>query len=143
MKPMKRYRLLFSAFAVVLGLSGVGYTPPAVAQVMKQQGLPIPAFFFSGAERRAREACADNLPNCRASVRAQMEQEMEISLTLPYVGLGIGLIVVLVMLRGQEKKKAKARALARSHHDPGAFRKLDKEKKEKQSDGDDDEDQLS
>ncbi|MBY0508941.1 MAG: hypothetical protein K2P94_02205 [Rhodospirillaceae bacterium] len=141
---MKRCRLLFCAFAVVLGLSGVGYTPPAAAQVFKQQGLPIPSFFFSGAERRAREACADNLPNCRASVRARMNQEMEISLTIPYIVLAVGLITALVWLRGQEKKKAKARALARAHHDPGAFRKLDKEKKEKRdTDDDEDEDQLS
>jgi hypothetical protein len=142
---MKRCRLLFFAFAVVLGLSGVGYAPPATAQVFKQQGLPIPSFFFSGAERRGREACADNLPNCRASVRARMNQEMEISLTIPYIILAVGLVIVLVWLRGQEKKKAKARALARSHHAPGAFRKLGQEKKDKRAADDDDEeaDQLS
>jgi hypothetical protein len=140
---MKRCRLLFFAFAAVLGLSGVGYFSPAAAQVFKQQGLPIPAFFFSAAERRAREACADNLPNCRASVRARMEQEMAISLTIPYVVLAIGLLVVLVWLRGHEKKKARARALARRHHDPGAFRKLDKDKTEKRNADDDEADQLS
>ena len=93
--------------------------------------------FFPASERRAREACAQELPNCRAAVRAQMEYEMAISLTIPWIILGVGVIIALMWLRGQEKKKAKARLLARAHHNPGAFRKIDSEAKEKSNDDDD------
>ena len=100
--------------------------------------------FQKAGERRAREACAEESPNCRANVRAQMEQEMAISLILPWILLGAGVLIVLFYLRAEEKKKAKARELARRHHDPGAFRKLDREKTEKANTDDDDEpEQLS
>jgi len=127
--------------AVILGLlvTGLGMATPAQAQVIKPGGIPIPAFFFSGAERRAREACAQELPNCRASVRAQMEQEMAISLTFPWIILGVGILAALFYLRKQEKEKLRARTLARAHHDPGAFKKLDREKSERNAQGENDE----
>ena len=141
---MKRLRLLLQLCAVLTVFVGVGAPRPAEAQVFKPQGMPIPSFFFPAAERRAREACANNEPNCRASVRAQMEQEMAISLTFPWIILGAGVLVVLFYLRKQEKKRAAVRALARRNHDPGAFRKLDKDKTErKRASDDDDADQLS
>ena len=71
------------------------------------------SFIFPASERRAREACAQELPNCGAAVCAQMEYEMAISLTIPWIILGVGVIIVLMWLRSQEKKKAKARLLAR------------------------------
>jgi len=136
---MKRFRLLLQLCAVLTVLAGVGAPRSAEAQVFKPQGMPIPSFFFPAAERRAREACANNESNCRASVRAQMEQEMAISLTIPWIILGIGVLVVLFYLRKQEKARAAKRALARRNHDPGAFRKLDKDKADKKrSNGDDD-----
>lgn len=142
---MRRYRLLFLAFAMVIGFSGVAAPRPAAAQVIKPYGMPIPSFFFPAGERRAREACAEESPNCRASVRAQMEQEMAISLVIPWILLGAGVLLVLFYLRAEEKKKAKARELARRHHDPGAFRKLDRDKTEKKKTDDDDDEpeQLS
>lgn len=141
---MKRLRLLLQAFTVLAALSGVGFPQPAAAQVIKPYGMPIPSFFFPAGERRAREACADELPTCRATVRAQMEQEMAISLVIPWVILGVGVLIALFYLRKQEKEKAKAREMARRHHDPGAFRKLDSEKTSKTADPDDeDNEQLS
>lgn len=139
---MTRGRLLILTLALVASLIGVGRPSPASAQVFKPTGMAIPSFFFPAAERRARDACADNLPNCRASVRAQMEQEMAVSLVIPWVILGVGVLVVLFYLRKQERAKARARALARRHHDPGAFRRLDKDKTA-QKNMDDDVDQLS
>jgi hypothetical protein len=140
---MPRSRLLLFIVALA-ALLGVGAPGSASAQVFKPTGLTIPGFFFPAAERRARAACADELPTCRASVRAQMEQEMAISLVIPWIILGVGVLIVLVYLRKQERQKQKARDLARRHHDPGAFRKLDKEKTpQKTADEDDDAEQLS
>lgn len=135
---MRRCRLFILIFAMFVALAGVGASAPAHAQVIKPYGMPIPSFFFSAGERRARDACADNRPECRASVRAQMEQEMAISLVIPWVILAIGILIVLFYLREQERKKAKAAGIARSHHDPGAFRKLDREPRTKGNNADDD-----
>lgn len=134
---MKSYRPLVLALALVAMFSATG-AAPAHAQVIKPYGMPIPSFFFSRAERRAREACADELATCRASVRAEMEQEMAISLVLPWITLGIAVLCVLFWLRAQDKKKELARQAARKHHNPGAFRKLDREPKAPSDDNEDD-----
>jgi len=133
-------RLLRTAtLLLVLGVTG----PASAGQaVIKPYGMPIPSFFFPAAEQRAREACAQERPECRASVRADMEQEMAISLVIPWVILGVGILIVLLYLRKQEKAKQKARMAARQHHDPAAFRKLDREKEERKRGDDDDDDQL-
>ena len=138
---MKSYHPLILALAVMAFFAGPGASP-AQAQVIKPYGMPIPSFFFSPGEERARDACAQNLPTCRASVRAEMEQEMAISLVIPWIILAVGVLIVLFYLRAQEKKKAQARAAARKHHDPGAFRKLDRERNAKSNSGDDDAEDL-
>ena len=81
-------------------------------------------------------------PECRASVRAQMDYEMSISLIVPWALLGLAVLGVLGWMQMQEKKKQKARLRARAHHDPGKFRKLDSEREERKRDQDDDEDNL-
>ncbi len=133
---MIRRCFLILSIAVLAVFPGVG-APPAVAQVIEPYGMPIPSFFFSPAERRAREACAQELPECRASIRADMEQEMAISLMLPWIMLAVAVLGVLFWLRAEEKKKLRARALARQHHEPGAFRKLDRERSDRSKDDDD------
>jgi hypothetical protein len=140
-KMLKSCCLLVCALAA-LGVFSAATAPPAHAQIIKPQGIPIPSFFFSPAERRAREACAQELPNCRTAVRAQMEQEMAVSLALPWVMLGIAVLAVLFWLRGQERKKAQARLAARANHNPGAFRKLDRDRTERAKD-DEDADELN
>jgi len=143
MRPMIKLmkRGCVTACAVMALAFFAGATAPAAqAQIIKPGGVPIPSFFFPAGERRAREACAQELPTCRAAVRAQMEYEMAISLTIPWIILAVGVISVLMWLRAQEKKKAQARLLARAHHNPGAFRKLDREAKEKSNDDEDAED---
>ena len=125
---------------IALALLSVATAPPVAAQIIKPYGMAVPSFFFSGTEQRAREACAENRPECRASVRAQMEHEMAISLVIPWVLLGIGVLVVLFSLRNAERKKVKAAEAARRHHDPGKFRKLDREKSEQRNTDEDAED---
>jgi hypothetical protein len=102
--------------------------------IVKPMGVPIPSFFFSGSERRQREACAQRLPECRPSVRLRMEQEMEYSLIFPWAATGIALLAVLLWLRAQEKKKLALRRKAQRHSDSSAFRKLDKTKEEREED---------
>lgn len=130
------------AIVLLIGFAAPG-APPAQAQIMKQSGMAVPAFFFSGVERRAREACAEEHSDCRASVKAQMDFEKQISMTFPWILLVVAIIGVMIVLRRQEAKKAKARQLARAHHDPGAFRKLDREKETKRSGDNDDDEDLS
>ena len=140
---MKYYRPLIFApiLAAVFAVSGVpGAMSAETPAVIKPYGMAIPSFFFPAAEQRAREACAQNLPTCRSSVRAEMYQEMSISLAVPWVLLGVAILVLLFRMRSQEKKKEQARAAARRHHDPGAFRKLDREKTAKTTNDDDAED---
>ncbi len=115
---------------------------PAQAQTMTKNGYALPGFLFSPGERRAREACAQGRPECRASVRAQMYYEMSISLIVPWALLGIAVLGVLGWMQMQEKKKQKARLRARAHHDPSKFRKLDSEREERTRNQDDDEDNL-
>ncbi len=136
-----RRTLFVLVFALLAICSGAG-APPANAQVIKPYGIPIPAFFFSGSERRAREACAAELPECRVTVRAELEQEMAVSLMLPWLGLGLAVLGALFWLRAQDKKKERARAAARRHHEPGAFRKLDQEPKARTKDTDTDDDDM-
>jgi hypothetical protein len=136
-------RLLLLLIIAFAGFSGPG-VPSAQAQVFKPTGLTIPSFFFPQGERRAREECKANGPNCRAAVRAQLEHEMAISLTIPWIILAAGVLWALIALRKQEKKKQRQRAAARRHHDPASFRKLDRDENEKQKKtaADDDDDGL-
>ena len=104
--------------------------------------MTIPFFFFSPSEQRAREACANELPTCRSSVRAEMDHEMAISLIIPWALVGFGMIYVLIWLRAQEKKKQKAASAARARHSPGSFRKLDRDGKEKKANDDEEVEDL-
>ena len=137
-------RLLLTA-ALLLLVSGPGLANRASAgqAIIKPYGIAIPSFFFNSSEQRARDACAQERPECRASVRAEMEQEMAISLVIPWIILAGGILYALFFLRGQERAKQKARMAARQNHNPGAFKKLDREKDErKRGDDDDDQDRL-
>jgi hypothetical protein len=118
---MNRRRFLAS---LVTGMV-TGSALPASAQIMPDQGIPLP-FFRSRSEEIARRACRENLPECRASVRAQMELEQSITVIVPWAALGIAILGILFWLRAQEKKKEQKRRRARRHHDPSTFRNLDK-----------------
>ncbi len=125
-------RLALAALAAVLVTAA---SLPVQAQgpnpaVIKPSGLTLPTWLpdwlMPPDEKRARRACAQNLPTCRESVRRQMETEMAASLLTPWLILGTGILVALLYLRSREKAKAKQRDAARRHHEPGTFRKLGK-----------------
>jgi len=123
-------------FATLLS-AGVAAAPvlvaPARAQVMPEQGMTLP-WFRSRSEEIQRDACRRNLPECRASVRAQMDLEQSITVILPWAALGVAVLGVLFYLRAQEKKRERKKKLARMHHTPGAFKTLDKGKPAKSED---------
>ncbi|MBL8642717.1 MAG: hypothetical protein JNK21_02205 [Rhodospirillaceae bacterium] len=98
--------------------------PAALAQDMGENGMAIPSFFFSGAERRAREACENKLPECRPNVRAQMSFERDISLLLPWAALAGALLAGLFYARKREKAKEMHRKLAQRRHVPGSFKNM-------------------
>lgn len=127
---MSRTRAIISVLVLLLGVATLA---PARAQVMPSQGIDIP-WFRSASERAQREACRRNLPECRSSVRAQMAIEESITVILPWAALGVAIVGVLFWLRAQEKKRERKKKLARMHHNPGAFKKLDKQKEAKVDD---------
>jgi hypothetical protein len=125
---MRRLCLLL---LLVLG-AGV-LASPARAQIVKPDGMTIP-WFHSPAERRAREACEQNLPECRASVRQEIAKEKAASMVTPWLILGFAVLGVLLWLRGQERRRERKRAAAQRHHDPQAYRKLDRTREERDAD---------
>jgi hypothetical protein len=124
---MNRRRFLAS----LLTMSSSAAALPAAAQIMPEQGIPLP-FFRSRAEKIAREACEQGRPECRSDVRAQMEFERSITVIFPWAALGVAILGVLFWLRAQEKKKEAHRRAARRKHDPDTFRNLDKTQAEKE-----------
>lgn len=126
----QRRALLARLFAAGLGLTAA---PPVMAQDMGNNGMAIPSFFFSGSERRAREACENRLPECRPAVREQMNFERDVSLFFPWLGLGLAAIFVLSVARRKEKEKEMKRKLAQKHHVSGAFKNMGEDRQEPSS----------
>ena len=133
---MQIRRLLYIAALMPLLLGG--FIPPAGAQVMKRDGFTIP-WFHSAAEQRARDACLNNQPDCRPSVRAQIDQEKAISLLVPWALLGVAVLGVLFWLRKLEQDKTKKRRDAQRKHDPKAYKKLDQTKEDRAAEAQKDE----
>jgi hypothetical protein len=113
---MNRRRFLAS---LVTGFGAAGALP-ASAQIVPNQGIPLP-FSRSRSEEIPRRACSEGLPECRASVRAQMELERSITVIVPWAALGVFVLGVLFWLRAQEKKKQQKRVHVRRNHDPSTF----------------------
>ena len=129
---MRPLRLILFLALIACGYLGPSVVP-ARAQVMKPDGIALP-WFRSPAEQRARAACEQNLPECRASVRQQMADEKAASMITPWLILGVAILAVLFWLRAQEKKKEKKRAQAQRRHNPESFRKLDRTREEREAD---------
>lgn len=125
--------------AALMPLLLCGLTPSAGAQVMKRDRFTIP-WFRSAAEQRARDACLNNQPDCRPSVRDQIDQEKAISLLAPWGILGIAILGVLFWLRKLEQDKNKKLRDAQRKHDPKAYKKLDQTKEDRAAETAKDED---
>ncbi len=131
---MNRIRMIVLATLLASGVAaGPALVAPARAQVMPEQGMTLP-WFRSRSEQVQRDACRRNLPECRATVRAQMDIEQSITVILPWAALGVAVLGVLFYLRAQEKKRERKKKIARMHHTPGAYKTLDKGKPAKSED---------
>ena len=130
-------RSFVTVFVLVLGFAMIG-PAPVRAQEMRTPGIDF-GWFGSSTERAQREACRRNLPECRASVRAQMNIEQSITVIVPWASLGLAVLGVLFWLRKREKKRAHAKKLARMMHTPASHKKaeLQKEAKRKRDEEDD------
>ena len=124
-----RVRKLLQAAMLAQALS-CGTAPDAGAQIMKRDGFTID-WFYSAAERRAREACANNQPDCRPAVRERMDLEKAISLLVPWAAAGAIILGVLFYLRKLEQEKLRKRRDAQRKHDPKAYKKLDQTKEDR------------
>jgi hypothetical protein len=122
-------RVMLAVIIAPLLMAG-GFAAPASAQVMKRDGFTIP-WFHSAAERRAREACENNQPDCRPSVRQQIADEKAASLITPWLILGAVILGTLFWLRRREQERLKKRRAAQRKHDPRAYKKLDQTKEER------------
>ncbi len=105
-------------FAVVLSLGGLGVAlspTPAAAQKMSEDGIQLP-WFHSRAEKLARQACEDGLPECRDSVRQRIATEKAITITAPWVGLCLVLLGAARFSRMREQKRRKKQEELARHH---------------------------
>jgi hypothetical protein len=136
--PLRIRKLLQVAVLAPLLLAG-GFAAPASAQIMKRDGFTIP-WFHSAAERRAREACENNQPDCRPSVRQEIMDEKAASLITPWLILGTIILGALFWLRKRDQEKIKKRRQAQRKHDPKAFKKLGQSKEDRDAETARDED---
>jgi len=102
------------AFGALL-LLGVFGAASSRAQVMHDDGLPLP-WFHNRAQQMARQACEDDLPECRDSVRRQLVTEKMITNLLPWVLLCLVMLGAFVYVRRQEAVREGRRNQAARQH---------------------------
>ena len=88
---------------------------PAAAQKMHTDGMQLP-WFRSKAQIIARQACEDELPECRDSVRKQLATEKAITSMAPWAMLAFAIIGALLYARRQEILKERRRQDAAREH---------------------------
>lgn len=104
-------RLAFYIFLVL----GAGLAAPARAQVMHNDGFSLP-WFHTRAENLARQACEDNLPECRDSVRQKLVAEHLITTLAPWILLCLIILGAVVYTRRQEARRERRRHEAERQH---------------------------
>lgn len=116
---MKALTLRFRTAAkiVLILLVGFGaFAPlPARAQIMHEDGVPIP-WFHSRSEKLARQACMHNLPECRDSVRQKLAMELMITNLAPWVLLCLIVLGAVMYVRIRDAKREARRHEAQRHH---------------------------
>jgi hypothetical protein len=110
-------RFRTAAKVVVILLVGFGaFAPlPAQAQIMHEDGVPLP-WFHTRAEKLARQACMQNLPECRDSVRQELALELMITTLAPWVLLLLVILGAVIYVRRQEAVREVRRHEAQRHH---------------------------
>jgi hypothetical protein len=113
---------------------------PARAQIMHDDGITLP-WFHSRADRMARQACEDELPECRDSVRRELVTEKLITTIAPWVLLLLVIIGAIRYVRYQERKRDAQRHDAARHQRAAKVAKASRGADDapvRQSDADDD-----
>lgn len=134
---MTRTRSLVSVFFVLLGFA-MAAPAPVSAQEMRTPGIDF-SWGRSPTERAQRDACRRNLPDCRATVRAQMMIEQSITVIVPWALVGFAVLGVLLWLRKREKKREHAKKMARMMHTPASHKKAEAQKEAKRKRDEEDE----
>jgi hypothetical protein len=119
-------------FVVMLGLGSLAPLPAAA--IMSDDGMQLP-WFRSKAEKAARQACEDDLPECRDSIRKQIASEKAITRYLPWILLCLVILGAVRYVNMREKQRDRRREEAARHHVRASLR----EEKEKANRTDDDE----
>ena len=107
--------LSFAAPAMAQG----SFRPPPVPSkdtVMRDDGMALPAFFFSRAEQAARRTCEAELPECRDSIRRQLATEKAVSRMIPWILLCIAIWGAVRYVNRREKNRQQSRQEAARHH---------------------------
>jgi hypothetical protein len=99
-----------------LGVVGGALAPtPAAAQKMSEDGMQLP-WFHSRAEKLARQACENDLPECRDSIRKKIATEKMITRTAPWVLLCLFLLGMSRYSRMRENRRRKKQEEIARHH---------------------------
>ncbi|TAK97912.1 MAG: hypothetical protein EPO08_20535 [Rhodospirillaceae bacterium] len=88
---------------------------PSRAQVMHDDGFALP-WFHSRAQQMARQACENDLPECRDSVRRQLATEKIITTLAPWVLLCLFILGAVIYARRREAEREERRHQAARHH---------------------------
>jgi hypothetical protein len=101
---------------LILLLGFAAFAPvPARAQIMHEDGVPIP-WFHSRSEKLARQACMQNLPECRDSVRQKLATELMITNLAPWVMICLIVLGAVMYVRIRDAKREARRQAAQRHH---------------------------
>jgi hypothetical protein len=115
MNITSRFRTAAKVVLILLFGFGAFAALPARAQIMHDDGVPLP-WFHSRAERLARQACLHNLPECRDSVRRKLAVELMITTLTPWVLLCLVILGAVIYVRRREAARERRRHEAERHH---------------------------
>ena len=131
---MSALRRVYFALFMFIGVLGAG---PAMAQVMHDDGIALP-WFHSRTTQMARDACENDLPECRDSVRRELATEKAITRTVPWVLICLAIWGAVRYARAREKVRERQREEAARHHVRASVRTKDARLDERPPVSDDD-----
>jgi hypothetical protein len=88
---------------------------PARAQIMHNDGVALP-WFHTRAEKLERQACEDNLPECRDSVRQQLAVEHMVTILAPWILLCLVMLGAVMYVRRRDAARERQRHQAERQH---------------------------
>ncbi len=133
-----RMRWVYLAGVLLLSSIGPVMLPlPATAQIMHDDGMQIP-WFRSKADKLARQACENDLPECRDSIRKQLATEKAITRYIPWILICLCLLGAARYARKREEERNRQKAEAARHHIRASLREQNERKPDRDDDDEDD-----